>query len=244
MHPIMSVTVKLRSDRMGIVYEGREFDGFPYIETMHANDRLRVARWANSLAPDAMTDEQREMLAGQPPRKVSARRLEGIRQDVILHSSPVQSFWGSLDERARDLVLNPDLAIGKRYPLSTVELARLTGLTRRQVQHWSDRRLLPHWSDERGHRMFEAPAAIVAFALHDRKQHERQFYADLGLGDRPLLAVRDAVNIVGMRTLDLAEGADPQELVETEQAFRAVADSIRDLRVQPDARKARSGSAR
>lgn len=240
----MSATVKLRSDRKGIVYKGRKIDGFPDVETMQESDRLRVARWADSLAPGAMTDAQREMLAGRAPRTVSARRIEGIRQDAILHSSPVQSFWKSLDQRTRELVLNPDLAIGRRYPLSTVELARLTGLTRRQVQHWSDRRLLPHWSDERGHRMFEAPAAIVAFALHDRKQHERQFYADLGLGDRPLVAVRDAVNIVGMRTLDLAVGADPQELAETEQAFRAVADSIRDLLVRPAARKDRTSSTR
>jgi predicted nucleotidyltransferase len=55
----------------------------------------------------------------------------------------------------------------------------------------------------------QAPAAIVAFALRDRKQHERQFYADMGTHEHPLVAVRDAVNIVGMRTLDLAEDADP-----------------------------------
>jgi DNA-binding transcriptional MerR regulator len=226
-------TVRLRPDRTGIEYHGESIEGFPYLSTMARGDRVRVARWAKQLAPERMAQEQRRLIAAQPHREISARRREGARQDRFLRSPLVRGLWRSLDESARELVLNPDTALGKRYPLGTNELARLTGLSRRQVQHWSDRRLLPHWTDERGFRFFEAPAAIVAFALRDRKQHERQFYADMGTHEHPLVAVRDAVNIVGMRTLDLAEDADPKDLADTEEAFRTIADSIHMLRVRP-----------
>ncbi len=61
--------------------------------------------------------------------------------------------------------------VGSRCcPLSTGELSGLTGMSKRQVQYWSERRLQPHWLDERGHRRFEAAAVIVAFALSDSKQ--------------------------------------------------------------------------
>ncbi len=55
----------------------------------------------------------------------------------------------------------------------------------------------------------------------------------MGTHEHPLVAVRDAVNIVGMRTLDLAEDADPKDLADTEEAFRTIADSIHMLRVRP-----------
>src|SRR5665648_583372 len=96
-------TLRLRPDRTGIEYHDEPIEGFPYLNTMTHGDQVHVARWAQQLAPERMTDE-------------------------------------------------------------------------------------------RGFRLFEAPAAIVAFALRDRKQHERQFYADMGTHEHPLVAVRDAVN--------------------------------------------------
>lgn len=226
-------SVKLGPDRTGIEYRGDPLEGFPYISTMEPGDQLRVARWAKQLAPKRLTREQKQLLADQPPREVSARRREGIRQDRFLNSPLVRDLWLSLDKDAQELVLNPDTVLGKRYPLSTNELARLASLSRRKVQYWSDRHLLPHWSDDRGYRVFGTPAAIVAFALRDRKQHERQFYADISSHEEPLTAVRDAVNIVGMRTLDLAADARPEDLAATEQAFRNVADSIQMLLDHP-----------
>jgi hypothetical protein len=225
--------VRLLPDRTGIEYGGKPHEGFPYVSTMEPEDKLRVARWAKQLAPERLTQRQKQLLAKQPPRAVSDRRREGARQDEFLRSPIVRNLWQSLNEKAQELVLNPDTALGKRYPLSTNELARLTGLSRRRVQLWSDRRLLPHWTNDRGFRTFGAPAAIVAFALHDGKQHARQFYADIGTHKQPLMAVRDAVNIVGMCTLDLAENADPKDLAATEHTFRTVADSLQMFRTRP-----------
>jgi MerR HTH family regulatory protein len=235
-------TVRLRADRRGIVYRGTPIDGFPDLDTVSAEDRLRIARWAKSLAPGDMSTGQRQLLAEQRGRRVSTRRREGISQDRWLRSPLVRGLWRSLGPHEQDLVLNPDTTLDKRYPLSTNELARLTGLTRRQVQHWSDRRLLPHWTDERGYRLFEAPAAIVAFALRARGQHERQFYADIGRHTHPLAALREVVSIVGMRTLDLAQGAEPDELAEAEEIFRAVAESLHALRAEPAGEKPASRS--
>jgi len=235
--------VTLRRDRRGIEYRGESIEGFPHDSTMTPADQLRVARWAKQLAPVQMTAQQRALIAHQPQRKVSPHRREGLKQDEALRSPFVRGLWRGLDEPTQALVLNPNTTLQRRYPLRTNELAQLTGLSRRQVQHWSDRGLLPHWTDEHGSRYFEAPAAIIAFALRDRKQHERQFYADIASHDRPLVAVRDALNIVGMRTLDLAEDADPQDLADTEQTARAIAEGINKLLAGP-AKTKRAGRAK
>jgi len=235
--PVVIVSVHGRREsspaprRGGISYCGEARAGFSYDASMARDDQRRVARWARQLAPDDLTPEQRELLETQPKPVVSSRRVEGLRQDQLLRSPLVRDLWARLRREEQQLVLNPDARVGgTRYPLATNELALLTGLTRRQVQYWSDRQLLPHWTDERGHRRFEAPAAVIAFALRGRSQHERQFYADVGAGAAPLLQVCDAVSMVGLRALELARSAPPADLARTEELFRTVADSIHELR--------------
>lgn len=217
--------VRLLASREGIAYAGDEIRGFPYVSDMPVADQVRVARWAQQLAPQDLAPEQEQLLAHH--RRVRTDQdAEALRQDRLLSSPLVRTLWRRLDGNAQRLVLNPDQVGGTRYPLRTNELARLTGLTPRQVRYWSDRRLLRHWLDDRGHRRFEAPAAIVAFAMRDSKQHERQFYSDMGQSSRSLGDIREALSLIGVPLLDAAEGADPEELRETEELLRVLADTI------------------
>lgn len=171
-------------------WDGHE--GFPFSRDMPLEDQRRVARWAKQLAPDALSREQRELLRVEPARKTSRGSEEAIRQGGILGSPLLRSLWAALTEKQRRLVLNPDKKIEGRYPLSTGELSELTGMTKRKVQYWSERKLLPHWLDSHGHRRFEAPGAIVAFALEGSKQHDRQHYAGIASSKQPLAAMREA----------------------------------------------------
>ena len=173
------------------------------------------------LAPRSLTAAQRALLENRQP---SVRRLEGLRQDQILRSPLVRTLWDSLSDAQQALVLNPDRELGKRYPLTTGELSGLTGMSKRQVQYWSERRLLPHWLDERGYRRFEAAAVIVAFALSDSKQHDRQHYADVAADSQPLAAMRRAVSVVGLSALSSKEKLDPKELERTEHTLRLLAE--------------------
>jgi DNA-binding transcriptional regulator YiaG len=226
----MAMTVKLSPDRKGILVDGEELPGFPYLGEMAETDQLRVAAWARKLAPRSLTAAQRALLENRQP---SARRLEGLLQDQILRSPLVRTLWDSLSETQQALVLNPDQELGKRYPLSTGELSRLTGMSKRQVQYWSERRLLPHWLDERGHRHFEAAGVIVAFALSSSKQHDRQHYADVGADSRPLAAMRRAVSVVALSALSSKEKLDPDELERTERTLRLLADELHEAREDP-----------
>jgi DNA-binding transcriptional MerR regulator len=181
-----------------------------------------------------MTSTQRALLKKRAQRQPSARRLEGLRQDQILRSPLVRTLWDSLDEVQQALVLNPDRELSKRYPLTTGDLSGLTGMSKRQVQYWSERRLLPHWFDERGHRRFEAAAVIVAFALSDSKQHDRQHYADVAADSQPLAAMRRAVSVVGLSALSSKEKLDPDELQRTERTLRLLADALHEVREHPE----------
>jgi DNA-binding transcriptional MerR regulator len=221
------MTVKLSPSRKGILVDGEELRGFPYLEEMAEEDQLRVAAWARKLAPRSLTAAQRALLKNRQP---SARRLEGLRQDQILRSPLVRTLWDSLSDTQQALVLNPDQELGKRYPLTTGDLSGLTGMSKRQVQYWSERRLLPHWLDERGHRRFEAAGVIVAFALSSSKQHDRQHYADVAADSQPLAAMRRAVSVVGLSALSSREKLDPDELKRTEHTLRLLADALHEVR--------------
>lgn len=238
------MTVKLSPDHQGILVDGELVAGFPYLKEMAESDQLRVAAWAQKLAPRSLTDAQRALLESRSQRQPSARRLEGVRQDRILGSPLVRTLWESLDDRQRALVLNPDGELGKRYPLTTGELSGLTGMSKRQVQYWSERRLLPCWLEEHGHRRFEAAAVIVAFALNSSKQHDRQHYADIAVDSRPLVAMRRAVSVVGLSALSSKEKLDPDELERTERTLRLLADAIHEVRENPETRSKSLSSSR
>jgi hypothetical protein len=97
---------------------------------------------------------------------------------------------------------------GHRYPLTSGDLARLTGLSKRQIQYWADHGLLP-CRRKNSRRLFESVGLIVAFSLLNSNQSERQCYR------RALTATIDDLTAqVGMISSVVAarlEGADEDE---------------------------------
>ncbi|HLH64364.1 MAG TPA: MerR family DNA-binding transcriptional regulator [Solirubrobacteraceae bacterium] len=227
---VQASDVKLRRDRRGIVFAGREVEGFPYVAEMSPGDQLKVARWARRLAPGSETDEQKALVEGHAVPEPSDKRLEGLYQDQMLRLPQVRSLWRRLGETEQAAVVNPENSVGKRYPLNTKKLAQLTGLSERQVRYWSDLGLLPHWLDDNGYRHFEAAAAIVAFSLVHRSQPERQFYAELGASERPMDDAQQALSLVCFRLVDLVGRLDAVESEEMEDMLRSAADNLREAR--------------
>ena len=75
---------------------------------------------------------------------------------------------------------------------------------------------------------------IVAFALSDSKQHDRQHYADVAADGQPLAAMRRAVSVVGLSALSSNKELDPDELQRTERTLRLLADALHEVREHPD----------
>ena len=75
---------------------------------------------------------------------------------------------------------------------------------------------------------------IVAFALSDSKQHDRQHYADVAADSQPLAAMRRAVSVVGLSALSSNEKLDPDELERTERTLRLLADALHEVREDPE----------
>jgi DNA-binding transcriptional MerR regulator len=67
----------------------------------------------------------------------------------------------------------------RRYPLSTREIATLTGLSDSRVRWWADHNQLPHERTAGGHRTFGIAGLLSAFALSDSRQHELQYYREI-----------------------------------------------------------------
>lgn len=220
-------TPELLPDRSGYRLGEVRVDGFAHRADLPKGDQLQIARWAAQLRPEELSAEQRELLERSPARRPSKRRKEGLRQDRILSSPLVRALWRALDAEAQELVLNPDrrLGEGRRYPLSTGDLHELTGLSARQIQHGTDRRLLPFWTDARGHRRFEAAGAILAFSLAKSKQAERQYLATIATAEAPLAEMRKAVGMIGLYALTSPK-ASVVELEATQAQLRTLTEAL------------------
>src|SRR5581483_11229735 len=107
--------------------------------------------------------------------QLTPEQQDRFEQSKLLRTPRVRALWPGLTEKQRDLVHAPERAAGHYYPLTSGELADLTGLSTRQVQYWADHGLLPCWR-KNGRRLFESVGLIVAFSLVNSKQSERQFY--------------------------------------------------------------------
>jgi DNA-binding transcriptional MerR regulator len=126
----------------------------------------------------AMTGRNEQASSVRESAGLSAETQARIDQSRLLRDPRVRALWPRLEPRQQQLVLDPTTAVGHRYPLSSREIAALTGLSQRQVRYWADRDLIAHWrSGNRRH--FEAVGLITAFAITNANQHELRFYRSL-----------------------------------------------------------------
>lgn len=107
--------------------------------------------------------------------QLSASQIDRFEQSKMLRTPRVRALWPRLTVAQQRLVHAPDREVGHGYPLTSGDLAKLTGLSKRQIQYWADRGLVPSWR-KNSRRLFESVGLIVAFSLVNSNQSERQFY--------------------------------------------------------------------
>lgn len=127
--------------------------------------------------------------AAKPPPELHDR----LDQAGLLRDPRTRALWPRLTPEQRQTVLDPRSATGHRYPLTSGEVAQLTGLSERQVRYWADHGLIAHWRKGR-RRLFEAVGLIGAFGLANSSQHERQFYR--GLMEEPIDELEAKIGIL------------------------------------------------
>jgi len=112
------------------------------------------------------------------PAKMPSELRDRLNHSALLRDSRVRALWPQLEPDQQQIVLEPNEAVGHRYPLTSGEVAELTGLSPRQVRYWSDNGLIAHWH-KGTRRLFEAVGLITAFSITNARQHELQFYREV-----------------------------------------------------------------
>jgi hypothetical protein len=127
------------------------------------------------------------------PAEVSPELRERLDQARVLGDPRVRALWPRLKRRQQQVVLDPRATVGHRYPLTSGEIAQLTGLSERQVRYWADHGLIAHWR-KGSRRLFETVGLITAFSITNASQHELQFYR--GLMEDPVVKLAEKVGIL------------------------------------------------
>ncbi len=129
----------------------------------------------------------------------------------MLRDPRTRALWPRLKRCQQQVVLDPSAAVGHRYPLSSREIAELTGMSDRQVRYWADHGLIAHWR-EGNRRLFETAGLITAFSITNASQHELQFYR--GLMQDPLVKLAAKVGILTSLLASRLEGINANEAEE------------------------------
>jgi hypothetical protein len=145
------------------------------------------------------------------PAEVSPELGKRLDQARLLRDQRVRALWPRLKQRQQQMVLDPSPATGHRYPLSSGEIAELTGLSERQVRYWADHGLIANWRKGR-RRLFEAVGLIMAFSITNASQNELQFYR--GVMDDPVVKLAAKVGILTSLLASRLEGIAPSEAEE------------------------------
>jgi MerR HTH family regulatory protein len=145
------------------------------------------------------------------PAELSPELGERLDQARLLRDPRVRALWPRLKRRQQQVVLDPSTAIGHRYPLSSGEIAQLTGMSERQVRYWADHGLIVHWR-KGSRRLFETIGLITAFSITNASQNELQFYR--GVMEDPVVKLAAKVGILTSLLASRIEGIEPSEAAE------------------------------
>jgi hypothetical protein len=149
--------------------------------------------------------------ASMSPAETSPERRKGLDQAQVLRDPRVRTLWPRLKCRQQQTILDPSTAIGHRYPLSSGEIAQLTGMSERQVRYWADHGLVAHWR-KGSRRRFETVGLITAFSITDASQNELQFYR--GVMEDPVVKLAAKVGVLTSLLASRLEGIEPSEATE------------------------------
>jgi hypothetical protein len=148
---------------------------------------------------------------GMRAAELSPELTERLDQSRLLRDPRVRALWPRLKRTQQQAVLDPGAAVGHRYPLSSGEVARLTGLSERQVRYWADRGLIAHWR-KGSRRLFETAGLITAFSITNASQNELQFYR--GVIEDPVVKLAAKLGILTGLLASRLEGIEPSEAEE------------------------------
>jgi DNA-binding transcriptional MerR regulator len=187
----VTATVTLSEDQAGYLLDGDLVEGFGDRADLPDPLRYRIARWASALAPDQLEPAQRELIESVARRERPPAARRARQRSEMLRSAVVRSLWETLEPDQQRAVLEVDsvLGEGQRYPLTSGQLARLTGIEQNTIRRWR----LPHTRDERGHREYGAAAVVLAFAFKGTKQNSREYFKDITTSPQPLIELRRSI---------------------------------------------------
>jgi hypothetical protein len=140
--------------------------------------------------------------------QVSPELKDRLDQARVLRDPRVRALWPRLEPRQQQIVLDPNQAVGHRYPLTSGEVAELTRMSDRQVRYWADHGLIVHWR-KGSRRLFEAVGLITAFSITNASQHELQFYR--GVMEEPVDKLAAKVGILTSLLASRLEEVEPSE---------------------------------
>jgi hypothetical protein len=149
--------------------------------------------------------------ASMSPAEVSPELRKRLDQAQVLRDPRVRALWPRLKRRQQQAVLDPSTAVGHGYPLSSGEIAQLTGMSERQVRYWADHGLIAHWR-KGSRRLFEMVGLITAFSITNASQNELQFYR--GVMEDPVVKLAAKVGILTSLLASRLEGIEPSEAAE------------------------------
>jgi MerR HTH family regulatory protein len=155
-------------------------------------------------------------------REPSAGLRARLEQANLLKQPRARAIWPRLDARQQRLVLDPGKHedVDHRYPLTSRDLAQLTGLSQRQVRYWADHGLLPHWTKGR-RRLFESVGLLTAFAIANARQHEIQLYRLFAQEPVEVLSERLGIlaSLIASRIDDMRDPAEVKLLADSVEAL-------------------------
>jgi DNA-binding transcriptional MerR regulator len=146
-------------------------------------------------------------LAGKPATLTDAQRAR-LEQSKLLRTPQVRALWPHLSKRQQQYIHAPEKTVGHRYPLTSGEVAELTGLSPRQIRYWADHGLVPSWRSGT-RRLFESVGLVVAFALTNTRQNELQFYRVML--DEPVDHLQARISLLTSVLLTRLDEAAPEE---------------------------------
>ena len=170
---------QLRADRAGYILDGERVEGFADRTDVDERGRRLLARWAEAFTPDALQDEQKQILAEPDPglsdteRQLLHGAIEDAERDMPLTID--LGLYARLDAEQIRVMREPWTVLGgprrREYPLNTGEVAKITGTSPKQVRTWEESGLLPaYWIAGRRH--FFSAALVYAFLLKDLDRNE------------------------------------------------------------------------
>ena len=170
---------QLRADRAGYILDGERVEGFADRTDVDERGRRLLARWAEAFTPDALQDEQKQILAEPDPglsdteRQLLHGAIEDAERDMPLTID--LGLYARLDAEQIRVMREPWTALGgtrrREYPLNTGEVAKITGTSPKQVRTWEESGLLPAYRIA-GRRHFFPAALVYAFLLKDLDRNE------------------------------------------------------------------------